>query len=85
MTEITYRGCRLEYLPPYSPDYNPIEEGFSATKYWIRSNRDYVLGELDGSVTSNPHAMLYQAVLSVMTPENIYGWFMDSNYLPRIL
>jgi transposase len=20
------RGCELVYLPPYSPDYNPIEE-----------------------------------------------------------
>ena len=23
------RGCELVYLPPYSPDYNPIEEAFS--------------------------------------------------------
>ena len=22
------RGCELVYLPPYSPDYNPIEEAF---------------------------------------------------------
>ena len=23
------RGCQLLFLPPYSPDYNPIEEAFS--------------------------------------------------------
>jgi transposase len=32
-------GVRLEYLPPYSPDYNPIEKSFSALKAWIRRNR----------------------------------------------
>ena len=26
------RGCELLYLPPYSPDYNLIEEAFSKIK-----------------------------------------------------
>jgi hypothetical protein len=26
------RGCELVYLPPYSPDHNPIEEAFSKIK-----------------------------------------------------
>lgn len=25
-------GCEVLYLPPYSPDYNPIEEAFSEIK-----------------------------------------------------
>jgi transposase len=25
-------GCKCEYLPPYSPDYNPIEYSFSVIK-----------------------------------------------------
>jgi len=25
-------GVRLEYLPPYSPNYNPIEEAFAEMK-----------------------------------------------------
>lgn len=29
-------GCELHYLPPYSPDYNPIEEGFSKIKCFLR-------------------------------------------------
>ena len=36
-------GVRLEYLPLYSPDYNPIEESFSALKAWMRRNRELVL------------------------------------------
>ena len=25
-------GVRLEYVPPYSPDFNPIEEAFAELK-----------------------------------------------------
>ena len=34
---------KLEYLPPYSPDYNPIEEAFAELKVWKKKN--YVLAE----------------------------------------
>jgi transposase len=30
------RGCELLYLPPYSPDLNPIEEAFSKVKRLMR-------------------------------------------------
>jgi transposase len=30
------RGCELVYLPPYSPDLNPIEEAFSKLKTLLR-------------------------------------------------
>jgi transposase len=29
-------GCELHYLPPYSPDFNPIEMTFSVLKAWVR-------------------------------------------------
>ena len=29
-------GARLWYLPPYSPDLNPIEKAFSRIKHWMR-------------------------------------------------
>ena len=29
-------GCELLYLPPYSPDLNPIEEAFSKIKGLLR-------------------------------------------------
>ena len=31
-------GVQLEYLPPYSPDYNPIEKSFKVLKSWIKRN-----------------------------------------------
>jgi len=30
-------GARLWYLPPYSPDLNPIEQGFTKIKHWMRT------------------------------------------------
>lgn len=30
-------GARLWYLPPYSPDLNPIEQAFAKIKHWMRS------------------------------------------------
>ncbi len=34
---IERRGCELLYLPPYSPDLNPIEEAFSKLKGLLRN------------------------------------------------
>lgn len=28
--------CRFVFLPPYSPDFNPIELGFAKLKAWLR-------------------------------------------------
>jgi hypothetical protein len=33
---IEVSGCELLYLPPYSPDLNPIEEAFSKVKRLLR-------------------------------------------------
>jgi transposase len=29
-------GVRVEYLPPYSLDYNPIGQSFNALKAWVK-------------------------------------------------
>ncbi len=31
-------GVLVYFLPPYSPDLNPIEETFSKVKYWLKAN-----------------------------------------------
>jgi transposase len=33
-------GARLIYLPPYSPDLNPIEQAFSKLKHWLRKAKE---------------------------------------------
>jgi transposase len=33
---IESKGCQLIYLPPYSPDFNPIEEAFAKIKALLR-------------------------------------------------
>ena len=34
---------RLEYLPPYSPDFSLIEEAFAELKVWMKKN--YLLAD----------------------------------------
>ena len=31
----------MVYLPPYSPDMNPIELAFNYVKSWLERNRDF--------------------------------------------
>jgi transposase len=35
-TAIRSAGARLFFLPPYSPDLNPIEQAFAKIKHWMR-------------------------------------------------
>ncbi|EJD44743.1 hypothetical protein AURDEDRAFT_19961, partial [Auricularia subglabra TFB-10046 SS5] len=69
------------YLPPYSPDLNPIEEAFSSIKAWVRSNRAYCLPHLDGLPGGDPVLMLLTAVRASVTPGKAYGWFSHSGYV----
>ena len=43
------RGCLVRHLPPYSPDYNPIELSFSVLKAWFRRNFDCLWPSFEGS------------------------------------
>jgi transposase len=49
-------GARLWFLPPYSPDLNPIEQTFSKIKHWMRAAQkrtiDDVWKHLGSLVTS---------------------------------
>jgi len=44
------KGCRLIYLPAYSPDFNPIEKGFSVLKSSLRRYAEMDGGPGDGDV-----------------------------------
>ena len=43
----------LAYLPPYSPDFNPIEESFAELKAWMKKNNALALqfhGDFEGFI-----------------------------------
>jgi transposase len=50
------QGCELLYLPPYSPDLNPIEEAFSKIKSLIRKaearNREALLEAIGAAISA---------------------------------
>ena len=37
---IEQSGHTLLFLPPYSPDFNPIEKTFGLIKRWLRTSKD---------------------------------------------
>ena len=39
-------GARLWYLPPYSPDLNPIEQAFAKIKHWMRTAQKRTVEDL---------------------------------------
>lgn len=65
-------GCRLEYLPPYSPDYNPIENLWSKVKEALRAAAERTMEALGQAVT---HAM--QSV----TAADCFGFFKNASYV----
>ena len=63
-------GARLWYLPPYSPDLNPIEQTFAKIKHWMRSPRSAPsTTHGDTSATSSPPSSLANASTTSPTPD----------------
>lgn len=65
------RGARLVYLPPYSPDLNPIEQAWSKIKQQLRSAKARVLEVLEQAAGE---------AISLITPENAVAWFHHCGY-----
>ncbi|KIO25609.1 hypothetical protein M407DRAFT_75472, partial [Tulasnella calospora MUT 4182] len=72
----------LMYLPPYSPDFNPIELAFSSIKAYLRDRSHQVQLVLTGKKADAIPALilLHDAIYSV-TPEKAYGWFRHCGYV----
>src|SRR5215217_7441995 len=65
------RACELVYLPPYSPDYNPIEEAFSKIKGVLRDAQ------------ARTRRTLVEAMgqaLSTVTAQDATGFFEHCGY-----
>ncbi|EIM82175.1 uncharacterized protein STEHIDRAFT_65601 [Stereum hirsutum FP-91666 SS1] len=70
---------RYIFLPPYSPDFNPIELAFSTIKAWIRRNGDVVRAAMSEEDNIGVYRYLMEAVWSI-TAEDAYGWFEHCGY-----
>ena len=64
-------GCILVYLPPYSPDFNPIENMWSKMKANLRKT---AARTFDTIVDAAKHALL------AVTPEDCEGFFSHCGY-----
>lgn len=75
----THRGMRCEFLPPYSPDYSPIELAFSA----IKADFQHRLPELECTmmpgVETEVLVTIQESVFSV-TSQDAFGWFRRCGY-----
>jgi transposase len=63
---IAVAGAELLYLPPYSPDPNPIEKARSKLKLPLRAAKARSKEALDEAITKH---------LPEITPENAEAWF----------
>jgi transposase len=64
-------GARLEYLPPYSPDLNPIENMWSKVKQGLKSRRPRTARQLFNAA---------KAAFATVTPEDCQGFFLHAGY-----
>lgn len=62
-------GTELLFLPPYSPDFNPIELCFSWMKRWCIRNRARY-HDLDSLIAACVQALTER-------PEMFYNWFLE--------
>jgi transposase len=65
------RGAQVLWLPPYSPDYSPIEQCWSKIKTYLRGAKARTGDALDKA--------LAQAI-ELVTKADIRGWFKHCGY-----
>lgn len=62
-------GARVEYLPPYSPDFNPIENLWSKVKQILKSRSPRTLRQLDRAAA---------AAFAAITIADCQGFFLNA-------
>ena len=67
------RGCEVLFLPPYSPDLNPIEEAFSKVKALLRQA---------GPRTREALVEAMGRALDAVTARDARGFFEHCGYRP---
>lgn len=71
----SHYGVDIMFLPPYSPDYNPIEKMFGVMKAWFRANHEWVKDQGDGKI-------VVQAALKCITAQSCKSWIEYEVYAP---
>ena len=69
---IEARGAELRYLPPYSPDLNPIEQAFAKLKALLRKAAERSKDGLWNAIGS---------LLELFPPAECANYFANSGYL----
>ena len=69
--QIEAAGARLLYLPPYSPDLNPIEPAWSKLKQLLRAAKARTSEALETAVAEG---------LAAISPANAVAWFSHCGY-----
>ena len=64
-------GCRLVFLPAYSPDFNPIEHAFSKLKGCLRKAKARTQEALQAAIA---------AALATITSQDARGWFKHCDF-----
>jgi len=64
-------GAHLVYLPPYSPDFNPIEQAWSKIKQSLRSAKARTAEALETAIAE---------ALTKITSGNASAWFSHCGY-----
>jgi transposase len=68
---IEARGCQLVFLPPYSPDYSPIELAFSKIKEFLRGVGARTQAALDEAISN---------AMALVTADDALAWFHHCGY-----
>jgi transposase len=68
---IEARGCELLFLPPYSPDFTPIEQAFSKLKAILRGL---------GARTREALLEAMHLAVDAITPADAIAWFAHAGY-----
>jgi len=70
---IAAAGCRVVFLPPYSPDFAPIEQAFGKLKTSLRRAGARTRAALDDAMTAG---------LATITAADARAWFTHCGYRP---
>ncbi len=66
-------GAKLVYLPPYSPDFNPIEQFFAKLKAMLRKAAARSIDELWRTIGN---------IINTVTADECLNYFVNSGYEP---